>query len=187
MRSAGLIVALTLLLGVTAVAQLARADLIDAWNDDRQCAGAIVPAGAVYSYQWAYTPAEDCVLERVEFYTSGVAPPAIAIASLDGTQVSFALSLGTAWTGDESWQGATFAEPPELSAGEDYYLILELGEVAVIPFAVDGTAIPFWRSETAGQTWEYFPDGLPWMVRFHGTTQMAAEAVTWSGVKTTYR
>jgi hypothetical protein len=180
-------ITLTLLLGVVAATELARADLIEAWNDDQDCAGAMVPAGSTLHYQWAYTPAEDCVLERVEFFTSGVSPPAVAVASLDGTQVSFALSFGTAWVGDEQWQGVEFPVPPELTAGELYYLTLELGEVSVVPFAFDGTDIPYWRSETEGDSWEYHPDGLPWMIRFYGSTEMAVEATTWSGVKTMYR
>jgi hypothetical protein len=181
-----MVLAITFVLGL-AVATPGRAELIDAWNDDQVNAGAIVPAGSTYYYRWAYTPDVDYVLERIEFFTSAVAPPGVAVVSVDGATESIELTYGVAWIGDEEWQGIDFPDPPELVAGQEYYLILELQEVSVIPYAIAGDAIPFWFKESSSDEWMLDENGQPWMVRFFGSTEVAAETTTWSDVKLLYQ
>lgn len=155
----------------------ARETLVDAWNDTQTPLSGWTYAASIFGF--AYTPASDYTLNRVEFYAGGAAGTVtVSILADSGSGLPDGAVLASATYGevaDRQWQGADLDSPVALTGGTLYYIRYDVVVGAELSHADSGVAIPhFWNY---GSSWEGPSSLFYWMARFYGDVTTPASTL----------
>ncbi|MFB3909717.1 MAG: DUF4082 domain-containing protein [Candidatus Eisenbacteria bacterium] len=175
--------------GVGDIPPAARTELIESWNDDLP-----LDPGWTYGstcYGWRFEPTLSYTLERIEFYTGGLAgTTTVEVRADDGSGFATGQVLGAVTypvTDELSWQGADLVPPVEITAGTLYFIRGQVVVDAIAGVAQGGVWIQHsWSDDCV--TWGGPAYTFHWMARFYGTMSPTATTMTtWGRVKSLYR